>query len=68
MLVYVDDCSIFLRDKDNINQLIEKLKNKDKLDLLDEGDVDKYLGVEIGRNKEDKLITVKQKFLIQRAI
>ena len=38
------------------------------MDLTDEGDVDKYLGVEIERNKEDKSITFKQTFLIQRAI
>ena len=38
------------------------------MDITDEGDVDKYLGVEIERNKEDKSITFKQTFLIQRAI
>ena len=38
------------------------------MDLIDEGDVDKYLGVEIELNKEDKSITFKQTFLIQRAI
>ena len=59
---------IFSRDKDKINQLIDKLKNKEKLDLADEGDVEKYLGVEIERNKEDKSISFKQTFLIQRAI
>ena len=68
VLVYVDNCLIFSRDKDKINQLIEKLKNKEKLDLTDEGDVEKYLGVEIDLNKEDKSITFKQTFLIQRAI
>ena len=46
----------------------DKLKNKEKLDLTDEGDVDKYFEVEIERNKEDKSITFKQTFLIQRAI
>ena len=59
---------VFLRDKDKIDQLIDKLKNKEKLDLTDEGDIEKYLGVEIDRNKEDKSITFKQKFLIQRVI
>ena len=58
----------FLTRQEQDNQLIDKLKNKEKLDLIDEGDVDKYLGVEIERNKEDKSITFKQKFLIQRAI
>ena len=68
VLVYVDDCLIFSQEKDKINQLIDKLNNKEKLDLTDEGDVDKYLGVEIERNKEDKSITFNQTFLIQRPI
>ena len=67
-LVYVYDCLIFLRDKDKINQLIDKIKNKEKLDLTDESDVKKYLGVEIERNKEDKSITFKQTFLFQKSI
>ena len=58
VFVYADDCLIFLRDKDKINQLIDKLKNREMLDLTDEGDVDKYLGVEIERNKEDKSINL----------
>ena len=68
VLVYVDDCLIFSRDKDTINQLIDKLKNKEKLILTDEGDVKKYLGVENEQNKEDKSIAFKQTFFIQRAI
>ena len=59
---------IFLRDKDKVNQLINNLRNKKKLDLTDEGDVDKYLGVDVERNKEDKSITFMQTFLIQRSI
>ena len=54
VLVYVDDCLIFSWDKEKINQLIYKLNNKEKLDLIDEGDVEEYLGVEIERKKEDK--------------
>ena len=54
VLVYVDHCLVFSQDKDKTKQLLDKLKNKEKLDLTDEGDVDKYLGFEIERNKEDK--------------
>ena len=43
MLVYVEDCLVFLRDKDKINQLIEKLNNRENLNLTYEGGVDKYL-------------------------
>ena len=38
------------------------------MDLTDEGDVNKYLGVDIERNKEDKSINFNQTFLIQIAI
>ena len=68
VLVYVEFVLIFSRDKDKINQLIDNLRKKEKLDLTDEGDVDKYLGVEIERNKVDNSITFKQTFLIQRDI
>ena len=54
VLVYVDHCLVFSQDKDKTKQLIDKLKNKEKLDLTDEGDVYKYLGVDIEQNKEDK--------------
>ena len=40
-LVYVDNCLIFSQYKNKINQLIDKLKHKEKLDLTDEGDVEK---------------------------
>ena len=52
VLVCVDGCLMFSRNKDKINQLTDKLKNKEKLDLTDEGDVDKYLGVEIEQKKK----------------
>ena len=41
VLVYVDDFLVFPRDKDKINQLIDKLNKKENLDVTDEGDVDK---------------------------
>ena len=59
---------VFSRDKNKINQLFDKLKYKDKLNLIAEGNVEKYLEVEIERNKEDKSIIFKRTFLIQRAI
>ena len=52
VLVYVDDCLIFSQDKDKINHLIDKLKKKEKLDLTDEVDIDKYIGVEIEQKKK----------------
>ena len=41
VLVYVENVLVYSQDKDKINQLIDNLKNKEKLDLTDEGDVDK---------------------------
>ena len=58
----------FLARKVQDKQVTDKLKNKEKLDLIYEVDFEKYLGVEIERNKEEKSITFKQTFLIQRAI
>ena len=58
----------FSRDKDKINQLIDKLKNKETFYPTDEGGVEKYLRVEIEQNKENKSIDFKQLFLIQRLI
>ena len=52
VLVYVDDCLIFPRDKDKINQLIEKLKNKEKLDLTDEGDFENTLELILSKTKK----------------
>ena len=57
-LLYIDNCLIFLQDKEKINQLIDKLKNKEKLDLTDEGDVDKYLGVKIEQNNSRNSLLV----------
>ena len=68
MLVYVYDWLNVSRYKDKINQLIDKLNNKEKLDITNEGGVDKYLGVEVEQNEEEKSKTFKQMFLIQRAI
>ena len=41
VLVYVENCLIFSQEKDKINQLIDKINNREKLDLTYEGDVDK---------------------------
>ena len=68
ILIYVDDCFIFLQDKDKINQLIDKLKNKEILDLTDEGDVEKYLGVDIERNKEDKSKLSSKRFSFKKPL
>ena len=68
VLVYVHNCLIFLQDKDKINQLLDKLKNKEKMGLTDEGDVDKYLGVEIERNKEINQYLSSKKFSFKESL
>ena len=46
--MYVDDVSIFSRDKVWINVFIKSLfKGEENFKLTDEGNIDRYLGVEI---------------------
>ena len=67
VLVYVDFFD-FLTRQGHDKPVNWQTQEQKRLDLIDESDVNKYLGVEIERNKEDKSITFKQMFLIQRAI
>ena len=49
ILVYVDDCLIFSKDQKLTEETYQSLK-KD-FDLTDEGSIDKYLGIDIKRQK-----------------
>ena len=52
VLVYVDDCIIFSKDKSVIDDLINSLMNvPDHCVLIDEGEIDKYLGINIDKSK-----------------
>ena len=68
VLVYVDYILIVSRRKRNIDAFIESLRNgPEHYDLTDKGDISKYLGVDILKNK-DGTFESKQPFLIRRIL
>ena len=67
-IVYVDDVLIFSRDKVWIDIFIKSLfEGEENFDLTDEGNIDKYLGVEIVE-RQDGMYEIKQPFLTRRII
>lgn len=68
MLTYVDDC--ILTSMQTIDELItslEKGKDKEKFILTDEGDIDKFLGIEI-QHFENGSFEISQPHLINRIL
>ena len=56
VLVYVDDCIIFSKDKSVIDDLIHSLMNgPENYVLTDEGEINKYLGVDIDKFKKGSI-------------
>ena len=67
VLVYVDDCIILSRDKISIELFIASLKHGlEGFDFTNEGTMDKYLGVNIERLKDNNGFTMSQPYLIER--
>jgi len=67
VLIYVDDCIILSKNKSVIDDFILSLKNgKEKYVLTDEGEIDKYLGVDIVKTKTS--VTMTQPYLIERCL
>ena len=68
VLTYVDDCILISDKKEMISQFMTSLKNGiEKFEFTDEGPLDKYLGVEIEKLKDNEFI-LRQPFLIQRIL
>ena len=69
LLVYVDDCIVFQRKgSNNADNLIEALKKgHDNFNFTDDGSLDKYLGVDVKRNK-DGSIELRQPHLIEHIL
>jgi hypothetical protein len=65
VIVYVDDCLLFAKSDDILDNLIASLE-KD-FHLTSEGDVGAFLGIDIVRNKEG-LLELSQPGLIQKII
>ena len=70
ILTYVDDCLIFSKDLKVVKKIVDTLKEDFIVDLeedLNSGDVSRYLGMTIDRNK-DKSFEIRQPFLIDRIL
>ena len=68
VLTYVDDCIIVGPSMDNIDSFVKSMKNgPEKFILTDEGDIDKFLGIEI-THLDDKRFKIAQPFLIDRIV
>ena len=67
VLVYVDDCIIIqMKGSNAADNLIRDLQEgHEKIEFTDDGDLEKYLGVDVNRHK-DGTIELTQKHLIQR--
>ncbi len=69
VLVYVDDCILVGRNASIIADFIESLKKgPENFIFTDEGKLNKYLGVDIRRDSEEKGFTLMQPFLIERIL
>ena len=67
VLTYVDDCIILAQDKGTITKFISTLRlGPENFDFIDEGTLDKYLGLEVRR--QSKGFPMSQPFLIERII
>ena len=66
VLTYVDDCIIIGKDMQRIDKFIESMMNgPENFILTDEGDIDKFLGIEITQIDENRF-KISQPFLIDR--
>ena len=67
-LTYLDDCIIVGPSIDRIDSFVESTKTfKENFVLTDEGDINKFLGIEITQ-LDDKIFKVSQPFLIDRIV
>ena len=68
ILTYVDYCIIVGPSMENINRFVDSMKNGDeKFILTDEGDINKFLGIEITQ-LDDKRFKISQPYLTDRII
>eukprot|EP00957_Ditylum_brightwellii_P197618 15055429-Ditylum_brightwellii.AAC.2 len=68
VLTYVDDCILVSKSQKAIDEPVESLKNgKEQFLLTDEGDIDKFLGIELKHNK-DGSFEMTQPHLTERII
>ena len=67
-LVYVDDTLLYAKDPKDIDEVIERLSKERKMALEIEDDVAGFLGVDIKKDPETSVITLKQVGLKKKII
>ena len=70
ILVYVDDCIIFSKELNVIEEIVNTLKEDFGVELeedLNKGDISRFLGVDIVRSKNNSF-ELRQPFLIDRIL
>ena len=68
ILTYVDDCIIVGPLMENINRFVDSVKNGDEnFVLTDEGDINKFLGIEITQ-LDDKIFKISHPYLTDQII
>ena len=68
ILTYVDDCIIIGPSMDKIDAFVRSMQvGPEKFILTDEGNIDKFLGIEI-THLDDKRFKISQPFLIDRIV
>ena len=66
LVTYVDDCLCFSRDKLVLDSVVNLLSND--FVMTDEGEVAKYLGVDVKRSSDGSSIELRQPYLIERIL
>ncbi len=67
-LVYVDDTLLYARKESDIDEVLRKLRDDEKMQLEVEDDVAGFLGVKITTDTKTGIVTLKQQGLIDRII
>ena len=68
ILTYVDDCILIANKKEKLDQFIHSLAiGIEKFEFIDDGAIDKYLGVEIEQLKGNEF-SLRQTFFIRRIL
>ena len=68
ILVYVDDCIIFSKSNKINDSIVASLQNgAEHFNLTDEGDVSRYLGVDI-HHYDDGRMEMRQPYLVERCL
>ena len=66
LVTYIDDCLCFSRDPKVLDHIVSLLAQD--FNMTDEGEVAKYLGVDVKRSLDGSTIELRQPYLIRRIL